>query len=94
MFTIISKPDCPWCEKALDVLIYNNFHFSKFDVPSKPWMRTLLKKAGLTTVPQIFHDDKYVGGYDDLVTYLKETFNDSYQLSFEFEPQHPRSHGD
>lgn len=40
--------------------------------PSSKWVLTLLKKGGMTTVPQIFSPDgTHVGGYTELSNLLK-----------------------
>lgn len=67
MLTIYSKNNCPYCTKAKllfdDLEIpYQIIDISEYtDVPLD-----LEKKTGRTTVPQIFKDDKFIGGYLDI----------------------------
>jgi glutaredoxin-related protein len=37
-----------------------------------PMIVKLMGKADLKTVPQIWHEGQYVGGYTELLEYLKE----------------------
>jgi glutaredoxin len=67
MFYVISRDDCPWCDKAVDyienmeetvkVSLYTEHHA----------ILLLMKQAGLKTVPQIWKDSEYIGGYTDLI---------------------------
>lgn len=59
---------CPYCVKAKNLLIKKGVIFTEIDVSDDPNAReTLLVKAeGRRTVPQIFIDDKPIGGCDDL----------------------------
>jgi hypothetical protein len=46
-----------------------NQPFTEYNVQSgsSKWLLTLIKKAGMTTVPQVFKPDgTYVGGYTEL----------------------------
>jgi glutaredoxin len=47
--------------------------------PSSKWLLTLIKDAGMTTLPQIFNPTgEHIGGY----TELKELLNDSSTKEF------------
>lgn len=76
MFTIISKDNCVWCDKAKDLIRENEQEFVETDVRVKGIL-PLMKKAGLKTVPQIWVDtpsgNEYIGGYEDLVTWITES---------------------
>lgn len=71
-YTVLGRPNCPFCDKALELLkdrehVYHNIY-------ETPFLVTLLKSAGLTTVPQIFDQAGYlIGGYEQ----LKEHLNDN-----------------
>ncbi len=74
MFTILTKEDCPWCDKAKEFLTEKGEDFVSSSYRDDPLYLKLMRKAGLKTVPQIWHNDEYIGGYEALVAYwnLKE----------------------
>lgn len=59
---------CPYCIKAKNLLIKKELKFTEIDVSNDAQARTdLMDKAeGRRTVPQIFINDKPIGGCDDL----------------------------
>lgn len=59
---------CPYCIKAKNLLIKKGLKFTEIDVSNDAQARTDLvdKAEGRRTVPQIFIDDKPIGGCDDL----------------------------
>ena len=64
---IYSKTYCPFCVRAKSLLSDKGVAFEEIMVDSKPELFTELKqKTGMMTVPQIFIDDKLVGGYTEL----------------------------
>lgn len=65
---IYSKSYCPYCVKAKQLLKNKNIDFTEIDITDNQTLieELLLKSFGRKTVPQIFIDDFYVGGYDDL----------------------------
>lgn len=77
MYVIITKPDCPWCEKAKNFLRSREDIFSEFSLANHPILIDFLRANKLTTVPQIFHNGDLIGGYEDLVDFTN--WNDSYK---------------
>ena len=67
-----SKPGCPYCVMAEKLL-----HDKGYEVDERKlgfgWNREQLIEAVpmARTVPQIFLDGEYIGGYDDLVKHFK-----------------------
>ena len=58
---------CGYCTAALRLLRSKGVSFEQIDVGGKPEIRRWLVEAtGRTTVPQIFIDDKPVGGFTDI----------------------------
>ena len=59
---------CPYCVKAKTLLSTKGAAFTEIDVTGDDDARiALVKKAnGMKTVPQIFIDDRHIGGFDDL----------------------------
>tara|TARA_Y100001970_G_C13961446_1_gene713360 strand:- start:65 stop:304 length:240 start_codon:yes stop_codon:yes gene_type:complete len=63
-----SGPMCAFCEAAKRLLLRNNLEFKEIDISTKDGLRDeMIKKAnGRRTIPQIFFDQKHVGGYQEL----------------------------
>ena len=68
-----SKPACPFCVKAKGLLASKNIEYEERNIAKGPWTVQQLQEAvpGARTVPQIFVDDKYVGGYNELAKHLE-----------------------
>ena len=69
-----SGPLCNFCEAAKRLLLRNNLEFEEIDISTKDGLRDeMIKKAnGKRTIPQIFFDDRHVGGYQELRILEKE----------------------
>jgi thioredoxin reductase (NADPH) len=62
-----SKPACPYCTQAKHLLTQKGQEWTEIDVESEPGRREeMIERSGRRTVPQIFIDDRYVGGFDEL----------------------------
>ena len=59
---------CPFCSRAKHLLTQKGVEFIEIDVDTSPGRRNeMLERAnGQHTVPQIFIDNRHVGGSDDL----------------------------
>ena len=69
MYTIITRDKCNFCDAAKAMLKGSGFPYTEYNVQSQSsrWVLSLVKKAGLTTVPQIFDPSgNYIGGYTEL----------------------------
>ncbi len=66
--TIYTKSWCPYCSAAKKLLDEKGAAFTEIDIEKTPEARAeMIQKAnGRTTVPQIFIDERHVGGCDDL----------------------------
>jgi len=66
-------PLCNFCDAAKRLLLRNNLEFKEIDISAKDGLRDkMIKKAnGRRTVPQIFIEDKHIGGYQELRTLEK-----------------------
>lgn len=66
--TIYTKPYCPYCEGARELLTKKGVAFQEIDIAGKPDLRAeMIKRAnGGSTVPQIFIGDRHLGGCDDI----------------------------
>ncbi len=60
---------CPYCVRAEMLLKRKGVHeIEKIRVDVQPELReAMTAKTGRRTVPQIYINDRHVGGYDDLV---------------------------
>lgn len=66
--TIYTKSTCPYCQRAKQLLNARGATFDEIDILERPDQRAVMieRAGGSTTVPQIFIDDRHVGGCDDL----------------------------
>ncbi len=69
MFKVVATATCPWCEKAVSLLAQRNLKFTKEVLQGESLSE--FKQLGFKTVPQIWHGAEYVGGYEELVRYLR-----------------------
>ena len=72
--TIYTGPLCNYCDAAKRLLERNNANFKEIDISKvNGAMDEMIKKAkGKRTIPQIFFDDKHIGGYDEVRALEKE----------------------
>jgi len=69
MYVILGTTKCEFCNKAKTLLQKEGIGFMSYsvDTVSSRWLLTLLKQAGMTTVPQIWDNEGcHVGGYTQL----------------------------
>ncbi len=61
-------PMCNFCEAAKRLFSRNNIKYKEIDISRKDGLRDeMIKKSnGKRTIPQIFFDDKHIGGYVEL----------------------------
>ncbi len=68
-----SKPQCPQCDQAKNLLLQKNIKFEERKIGEGYTREDLLEAVpSARSVPQIFVDDKHIGGYNDLVSYIKK----------------------
>lgn len=72
MFHLITKPDCPYCVKAKQLLDAHDEVYGMHLYSEHPMIVKLMFKAGLKTVPQIWKDGMYIGGYEELVKWYED----------------------
>lgn len=64
---IYSSDWCPFCVRAKQLLESKGVAFEEIRVDSQPGARAeMTKKAGRTSVPQIWINEQHVGGCDEL----------------------------
>ena len=64
-----TRDGCPWCDMAKDWLAENNFEFKVVEHNDVTERQAFYESCGkgVRTVPQIFVDDKRIGGYSELM---------------------------
>lgn len=64
---IYSKSSCPFCNMAKDLLKSKGYEYEEIVVDNdEKTLTDLINKTGHMTVPQIFFDDEFIGGFDEL----------------------------
>ena len=65
---IYTKFGCPYCYRAKRLLDAKGATYEEFDITmGGPQRGEMIQRAnGRTTVPQVFIDDRHIGGSDDL----------------------------
>lgn len=64
---LYTKTYCPYCDRAKALLASKGVAFQEINLEGKlDEMRALVKQTGMRTVPQIFINGKFVGGFTDL----------------------------
>ncbi len=73
---VYSSKNCPYCVSAKELLNRKNIPFEEVRVDENPdELAKMMTLSGRRTVPQIFINDKPIGGFDDLAA-----LNDSGEL--------------
>ena len=71
MYTVITRNDCRYCDKAKAMLDMDKIPYVTYNVEesSSRWVLSLMKEANIKTVPQVFaHDGSLIGGFRELET--------------------------
>ena len=69
---IYTKKSCSYCEEAKSLLELKNIEYRELEVTRPEVLDQLLELVPeAKTVPQIFIEGTYIGGYTELVEYLK-----------------------
>lgn len=66
--TIYTKPYCPYCIRALDLLEKKGVEFTEIEAAFDPEKRQEMnQRSGRNTFPQIFIGERHIGGCDDMM---------------------------
>ena len=68
---IFTKPGCPFCKKAKDLLTEHGLDFEEIVLGEDATTTSIRAITGKSTVPQVFIGSKYIGGSEDLEQYFK-----------------------
>lgn len=77
MYTIVTRNNCKYCDKAKALLKTNGINFTTYNIEegSSKWILSLMLKADIKTVPQVFASSgNLIGGYIEL-SELMESVN-------------------
>lgn len=69
--SIITKPGCPFCAKAKNLLMSKNIAFEEIVLGKDATSVSLRAISGRHTVPQVFIEGKHIGGSEQLEIHLK-----------------------
>jgi glutaredoxin len=65
MFTVYSRDNCGFCVKAYDLLEKKGETYKSEKLDTDEKVQAFIAK-GFKQVPQIYHNDEHIGGYDKL----------------------------
>lgn len=66
--TIYTKPYCPFCIRAVDLLEKKGVKFTEIEAAFDAEKRAeMVQRSGRSTFPQIFIDGRHIGGCDDMM---------------------------
>ena len=72
-FLIFTKYRCSYCDRAKTLIEQKGFEYESINIEEDNNIELLLEKNKYArTMPQIFINDKLIGGYTDLVDYFEE----------------------
>ena len=72
MYKVYGTRICLYCDKAENLLKTKDLPFEKIYIDEDDDAKDYIVKQGFKTVPQIWLDDNWIGGYDDLVRFLNK----------------------
>ncbi|MDW7668746.1 MAG: glutaredoxin 3 [Bacillota bacterium] len=76
--TLYTTKFCPYCIKALRMLSKKEVSYKNIDVnKNQELYKKIKKQTGSNTVPQIFIEEEFIGGYDEMNQLDKEGKLDS-----------------
>tara|TARA_B100000925_G_scaffold23662_1_gene16069 strand:- start:178 stop:393 length:216 start_codon:yes stop_codon:yes gene_type:complete len=69
-----TKDNCIWCDRAKILLDSKKISYNEIDLSDDSERLKFYEKIGdnVKTVPQVFIDDKRIGGFQDLKVFLDE----------------------
>ena len=72
-FLIFTKYRCSYCDRAKTLIEQKGYEYESINIDEDNNIEILLEKNKYArTMPQIFINDKLIGGYTDLVKYFEE----------------------
>lgn len=71
--TIFTKPGCSFCAEAKALLTEKNMRFEEVELGGNLSYKTLRNVSGKNTAPQVFIDQKPIGGLTELKAFMANT---------------------
>ena len=72
-FLIFTKYRCSYCDRAKTLIEQKGYEYESINIEEDNNIEILLEKNKYArTMPQIFINDKLIGGYTDLVKYFED----------------------
>ena len=72
-FLVFTKYRCSYCDRAKTLIEQKGYEYESINIEDNNNIDILLEKNKYArTMPQIFINDKLIGGYTDLVKYFEE----------------------
>jgi ribonucleoside-diphosphate reductase alpha chain len=68
---VYGKDNCPFCKMAVEELTIRGIVFDYIDLVEIKKSAAEVTGRDVTSVPQIYYEGRYIGGYEDLMIYLK-----------------------
>jgi glutaredoxin 3 len=65
-----TTPVCAYCELAKKLLERKGLAYEFVELATSPEYQNLFAELGIRTVPAIFLDSEYLGGYTELLAYV------------------------
>ena len=59
-------PDCPWSKRALKLLDSFHIKYNSYVVNNDEEFMRIRNKSTISTFPQLFINNKFIGGYSEL----------------------------
>ena len=68
---LYGKKDCPYCKMAAEELLLRGIEYDYVDLEEIKKSAAEVTGRKVTTVPQLYLEGKYIGGYEDLMMHFK-----------------------
>lgn len=70
-YVIIGRDNCPYCDMAKTTLNDHGGVYHYFNTQEHPEFRDFLIAMGFKTVPQVWRNGKYLGGFHELSAHIE-----------------------
>lgn len=70
MFKVYGKTGCVYCTNVMEFLDEAGHKYEYVNIEESPEGMSFLKDNNFKTVPQVFHGDDPVGGFEDTMRYV------------------------
>jgi len=72
MIKIYGTRTCSYCNRAKDLCSVNKIPYIEINISENEEAKQMLLENNYKTVPQIWNEEEYIGGYTELVRYVSE----------------------